>query len=57
MLEQNTTKKRQIDENLTNLDVGNNNNRKYKVKAICNNAIYAKELKSGHPPKFYYLVS
>ena len=27
------------------------------MEAICNSAIYAKELESGHLSEFYYLVS
>ena len=35
-------------------DVGNN--KKYKIEAIIDNAIYAKEAK-GYLPSLYYLVS
>ena len=56
LLERNTTKKRQVDENATELDTNDNNSGKYKVKAICDNAVYAKE-SIGYLPKLYYLVS
>ena len=42
--EQNTTKKKQIDNNVTKLDTGNNNIKKYKVKPIHNSIIYTKKL-------------
>lgn len=32
------------------------NNKKYKIKLICNNMVYIKESKVGHLLKFYYLV-
>ena len=57
LLEKDIIKKRQVDKNaieLAKLDVGNNENNKYKVKAICNSAIYAREL-AGHLLEFYYL--
>ena len=55
MLGQDIIKKMQIDENnVIKLDVGENN-RKYKVVAICNNMVYAKK-SVGHLPKIYHLV-
>ena len=55
LLEQNTTKKRQVYENVTELNTGNENSREYKIEAICNSTVYAREL-AGHLPEFYYLV-
>ena len=55
MLEQDTTRKAQIDNNAMKQDVDNDRN-KYKIEAICNNAIYARKL-AGHLPGLYYLVS
>ena len=47
LLEQGITRKKQADKNnVTKLDVGNNSG-KYKVKAICNSAIYIKQ-SAGH---------
>lgn len=40
-----------------NFDVGNNNNKEYKVEVILNKIVYIKKLKSGHLLAFYYLVS
>ena len=55
LLEQNSTKKGRI-KIAIELDMGNN--RKYEVKAICDNEIYTKKSNSGHHlPDFYYLVS
>ena len=38
------------------LDANNKKSRKYEVEAICNSAVYAREL-AGHLPELYYLVS
>ena len=47
---------RQINENdATKLNVSKNS-KKYKIEAICNIAVYTKELKLGYLPKLYYLV-
>ena len=43
-------------ENLTELDAGNDS-REYKVEAIWNSTIYARELELGHLQSLYYLVS
>ena len=59
LLEQDTTRKRQVDKNATKLaklDVSNNEGGKYKVKAICNNAVYKKK-SAGHLSRLHYLVS
>ena len=57
LLEQNTIKKGQMDENdATELDAGNDSS-KYKVEAIRNSVVYAKESKSGYLRGLYYLVS
>ena len=39
------------------LDAGNNNSGEYKVEAIRDSTVYARELESSHLPGFYYLVS
>ena len=58
LLEQDITKKRRVDENnAAELDAGNDKSKKYKVEAIWDNAVYAKESKSGNLPSLYYLVS
>ena len=57
LLEQDTTRKGWMDENdATELDAGDNSG-KYEVKAIRDSTVYARELKSGHLPGLYYLVS
>lgn len=57
LLEQNTNKKKQIDEITSQLEFQNYNNKKYKLEAICNGTIYAKVSKSGHLLGLYYLMS
>ena len=56
LLEQDTTKKGRMDKNAIELDAGNNDSGEYKVEAIRNSAVYAKESKSGHLPGLYYMV-
>ncbi len=58
LLEQDITRKRQVDKTTSRLEFENNSNGKeYKVEVICNSAVYAKELDSGHhPPGLYYWV-
>ena len=55
MLEQNTTKKERVNKNVTKLDVDNNKSDKYKVKAIYDSVVYAKESIS-YLPGLYYLI-
>ena len=57
LLEQDTTKKEQVDENnIMELNAGNNNSKEYKVEIICNSMVFAKESESNHLPKLYYLI-
>ena len=57
LLKQDTTRKRRVDENnATKLDAGDNEGSEYKVEAICDSAVYARE-SAGHLPRLYYLVS
>ena len=46
-----------MDENATELDVGNNDSGEYKVEAIWDSAVYARESESGQLPGLYYQVS
>ena len=55
LLKQNTTKKERVDKKVTELEFETGNKEEYKVEAICNNAIYAKEAK-GHLLGLYHLV-
>ena len=56
-LEQDTSKKGQVDENKTDLDAGNDKDGEYEVETICDIAVYARESESGYLPRLYYLVS
>lgn len=56
LLKQNITKKELIDKNITKLDIGINESKKFKIKAICNNSIYTKEL-IDYLLRFYYFIS
>ena len=59
LLEQNTTKKEQVDKNTAEqLECkAGGNKKKYKVEGIYDNAIYARKSETGHVLGFYYLVS
>ena len=46
-----------MDENATELDANDNDSGEYKVEAIQDSTVYARELESGHLPGLYYLVS
>ena len=56
LLEQDITRKGQVDENMTKLDIGNDESKKYKVEAICDSVVYAKKSKSDLPWLFYFVV-
>lgn len=43
LLKQNTIRKKQVDKNKIELDIGNNKSKKYKVEAISNSVVYARE--------------
>ena len=59
LLEQDITKKKQVDKEVRQMefDLGNNDSGEYKVEAIWDSTVYAKELESGHLLGLYYLVS
>ena len=57
LLEQDITKKEQIDKRVTELELKAGNNKEYKVEAIWNNTVYTSKLESGHLPGLYYLVA
>ena len=49
LLEQDATKKGRVDdENAAELDAGNNKSREYKVEAIWDSKVYARESELGH---------
>ena len=56
LLEQDTTRKGWVDENVTEFEAGSNNE-EYEVEGIWDSAVYAKESTTGHLPGLYYLVS
>lgn len=51
--------KKQIDKNnASELNASDNDNKKYKVKAICDNIVYIRESKLDHHlVRLYYLIS
>ena len=58
LLEQDTTRKGRVDENdAAEMDAGDNEDGEYKVEAIRDSTVYARESESGHLPELYYLVS
>ena len=59
LLEQDITRKRRVDKKISQIifDVDDNDSGKYKVEAIWDSVVYAREFKSGHPSGFYYLAS
>ena len=58
LLEQDTIRKRRVDEVIRRMkfDVNNNNSEEYKVEVLQDSIIYAKESELGHLLGFYYLV-
>ena len=60
LLEQDTTRKRQVDKALPELEkeleFKTGGNKEYKIKIIINNVVYSQE-KNNQMPGFYYLVS
>lgn len=55
-LEQNTIKKRQVDEPISQIKLDEGNSKEYKVEVICDNEIYIKKSDSGHLQGLYYLI-
>lgn len=56
LLEQDTTRNGQRDENVTQLEFKSSNSKKYKVEAIWKSAIYKKKLELDQLPRLYYLI-
>ena len=57
LLEQNTIRKRRADKEVRQMEFDTSNDKEnYKVKAIWDSAVYARESESGHLPDLYYLV-
>ena len=59
LLEQDITKKGRVDKEVRQMEfnAGDNNSGKYKIEPIRDNAVHAKNSKSGYLPGLYYLVS
>ena len=55
LLEQDTTRKEQVDNENVELDAGDENG-EYEVETIWDSEVYARESESGHLPGLYYLV-
>ena len=56
LLEQDTTRKEQVEDNMTQLEFETGDEAKYKVEAIWNSAIYARKLQAGHLLGVYDLI-
>ena len=54
LLEQDITRKEQVDKNVTELDIGKS--KKYKLKAIWDSIVYIEELEAWQLLGLYYLV-
>ena len=59
LLKQDTTRKGRVDKKVRQMefDIGDDESGKYKVDAIWDSAVYARESELGHLPGFYYLIS
>ena len=57
LLEQDTTRKGRMSEEVPELDAGDEDSKEYEVEAIRNSAVYVNESESGHLPSLYYLVA
>ena len=55
LLEQDTTRKGRVDENVTEFEAGHDE--EYEMERIWDSAVYAKESAAGHLPGLYYLIS
>ena len=53
LLEQDTTRKERVDENVMELEFDAGNSKEYKLEAIWDSTIYAIKLESGHLPGLY----
>lgn len=48
------TRKKLVDKDIIQLEIKTDNTKEYKVKFICDSAIYIQELEGHHPSSFYY---
>ena len=56
LLEQDTTRKKRLDKQVTKLDLKAGDIKEYEVEAICNSPLNASKLESSQLPGLYYLV-
>ena len=56
LLKQNTTRKKQVDKKVTEIDFEAGNSKEYEVEAIWDSTVYANKAKC-HLPGLYYLVA
>lgn len=56
LLKQDISKKEQVEKAIIQLKVEADNNEKYKVKSIDENAVYTRKLEGHHLAGFYYLI-
>ena len=57
LLEQDSTKKGRVNEQVPELDAGDENSKEYEVEAIWDSVGYTNKLESGYLSGFYYLVA
>ena len=57
MLEQNTTKKGRVSNEVPELERSNKDSKEYEVEAIWDSANYANESESGHLQGLYHLIA
>lgn len=56
LLEQDITKNKKLEKDFIKLEFETNNSEKFKVKHICNKAVYSTKLEGYHLLDLYYLV-
>ena len=54
LLEKDTTRKERVDENVIELDIGDDNSREYKVEAIWDSTVYKRESELNYLLGLYY---
>ena len=57
VLEQNSTRKEELDKRVTELELKAGDSKEYKVEIICDSAVYASKSESGQLPGLYHLVA
>ena len=57
LLEQDTTRKEQVNQPMKELELEGGNSKEYEIEAICDSTVYASKLELGQLPGLYYLVA